>query len=45
MTKTEILNAFKYLVENYNPFWTTIIVEEGLIKKEVTIELLYQDVF
>jgi hypothetical protein len=44
-TKSEILKAFKYLIENYNPFWSTIIVEEGLIKKEVTIELLYKDVF
>lgn len=44
-TKSEILKAFKYLIENYIPFWSTIIVEEGLIKKEVTIELLYKDVF
>jgi hypothetical protein len=44
-TKSEILKAFKYLIENYNPFWSTIIIEEGLIKKEVTIELLYKDVF
>ena len=44
-TKSEILKAFKYLIENYKPFWSTIIVEEGLIKKEVTIELLYKDVF
>lgn len=44
-TENEILNAFKYLVENYNPFWTTIIIEEGFIKKEITIELMYRDVF
>ena len=42
---TEILKAFHYLVSNYEPFWTTVIVEEGATKKEVTIELLYQDVF
>jgi hypothetical protein len=41
----EILNAFHYLVSNYNPKWTTIIIEEGLTKKEFTVELLYQDVF
>lgn len=44
-TEKEVLNAFKYLVENYDPHWTTIIVEEGETKKEITIELLYQDVF
>jgi hypothetical protein len=41
----EIRKAFAYLIENYKPFWSTIIVEEGATKKEVTIELLYQDVF
>jgi hypothetical protein len=41
----EILNAFHYLVSNFAPKWTTIFVEEGITKKEVTIELLYQDVF
>jgi hypothetical protein len=41
----EILNAFHYLVSNYQPRFTSIIIEEGLIKKEITIELLYQDVF
>ena len=41
----EILKAFENLVSNYKPFWSTIIVEEGFIKKEITIELLYQDVF
>ena len=44
-TEKEILSAFSYLVENYAPFWTTIMVEEGETKKEITIELLYQDVF
>lgn len=41
----EILNAFHYLVSNFQPKWATIFVEEGLTKKEVTIELMYQDVF
>jgi len=41
----EILIAFHNLVSNYEPFWTTIFVEEGITKKEVTIELMYQDVF
>jgi hypothetical protein len=41
----EVLNAFHYLVSNFQPRWTTIIVEEGITKKEVTIELLYQQVF
>lgn len=44
-TPEEIKKAFAYLVELYKPFWSTIIVEEGATKKEVTIELLYQDVF
>lgn len=44
-TENEILTAYKYLVENYNPFWSTIIIEEGFIKKEITIELMYRDVF
>jgi hypothetical protein len=44
-SETEVLRAFHYLVENYAPFWTTIMVEEGETKKEITIALLYQDVF
>jgi hypothetical protein len=44
-SEKEVLSAFRYLVENYSPFWTTIMVEEGATKKEITIELLYQDVF
>jgi len=41
----EILSAFRYLVENFEPRWTTIFMEEGREKKEVTIELLFQEVF
>ena len=41
----EILNAFHYLVENFKPRWTTIFVEEEQGKKELTIELQYQEVF
>lgn len=41
----DIKLAFANLVEHYKPFWCTIIVEEGSTKKEITIELLYQDVF
>ena len=44
-SEKEVLWAFHYLVENYDPRWTTIIVEEGETKKEITIELVYQDVF
>ena len=44
-SKFDILIAFKNLVSNYKPFWSTIIIEDGFIKKEITIELLYQDVF
>jgi hypothetical protein len=44
-SENEVINGFKYLVENYKPHWTTIIVEEGKTVKEITIELLYQDVF
>lgn len=41
-TKDEVLKAFLFIVENYIPFWSTVIVETGFIKKEVTIELLYK---
>lgn len=41
----EILNAFRFLIENFVPRWTTIIIEEGSAKKEITIELMYQEVF
>lgn len=41
--KEDILKAFLYIVENFIPFWSSIIVETGFIKKEVTIELLYKD--
>lgn len=41
----EILSAFHYLVENFVPRWSTIFVEEGKAKKQITIELLYQEVF
>ncbi|SHG37925.1 hypothetical protein [Flavobacterium defluvii] len=41
----EIMSAFHFLVENFEPRWATIFVEEGSAKREVTIELLYQDVF
>ena len=41
----EILSAFSFLVENFEPRWATIFVEEGSAKREVTIELLYQEVF
>jgi len=44
-SEKEVISGFKYLVENYKPHWTTIIVEEGKTVKEITIELLYQDVF
>lgn len=43
--REEILNAFGYLIENFEPRWTAIFVEEGESRKEVTIELLYQEVF
>jgi hypothetical protein len=43
--KDEYIAAFKRLIENYNPFWTTIIIEKGFIKTETTLELLYRDVF
>lgn len=40
----ELKSAFANLVENYSPFWCTIIVEEGVSKKEVTIEVLFGEV-
>lgn len=44
-TQEEILNAFYYLVHNFEPKWTSIIVEQGSTKKEVTVEVMYQEVF
>lgn len=44
-TPKEILQAFYYLVSNYQPFWTSILVDAGETRKETIIELLYQDVF
>lgn len=41
----EILHAFHYLVSNFQPTWSTIFVEQSPSKKEVTIELMYQEVF
>lgn len=41
----EVFAAFLRLIETYDPFWTTIIVEKGFIKTETTLELLYRDVF
>ena len=41
----EIKQAFKHLVEQNKPFWTTTIVEQGFVTTETTIELLYRDVF
>ncbi|SHH17067.1 hypothetical protein SAMN05444388_107152 [Flavobacterium johnsoniae] len=41
----EILSAFHYLVDNFVPRWSTLFVEEGKAKKQITIELLYQEVF
>lgn len=40
----EILSAFHYLVCNFQPRWATIFVEEGVSKKEVTIEIMYQEI-
>ncbi len=42
-TKEEILKAFSFIVENYSPFWSTIIIETGITKIERTIELLYKE--
>lgn len=41
----EILGTFHYLIKNFEPRWTTIFIEEGTSKKEMTIELMYQEVF
>lgn len=40
-----IQKAFISLIKEYNPFWTTIIVERGFIKEEITLELLYKEPF
>lgn len=39
----EVIKAFCHLVENFKPFWSTVIIEKGFIKTETTIELLYKD--
>jgi len=39
----EVIKAFCHLVENFKPFWSTVIIEKGFIKIETTIELLYKD--
>ncbi|MFH6935989.1 hypothetical protein [Flavobacterium sp. FlaQc-30] len=41
----EILNAFHQLVSSFQPRWATVFTEEGSSKREVTIELMYQEVF
>jgi hypothetical protein len=41
-TKEEVLAAYSNLVTTRVPYWSTIIVEKGFIKKETTIELMYQ---
>lgn len=41
-SREEILNSYNNLIANNDPYWTTIITETGFIKKEITIELLYQ---
>jgi len=41
-SKEEVLAAYSNLVTNRAPYWTTIIIEKGFIKEEITIELLYQ---
>ncbi len=40
-----VLGAFHYLIKNFEPRWTTIFIEEGPAKKEITIEMMYQEVF
>jgi hypothetical protein len=41
--EVEVKKAFCYLVENFKPFWSSIIIENGFIKSEKTIELLYKE--
>lgn len=41
----EILDAFHFLIKNFEPRWTTIFTEEGTAKKEITIEMMYQEEF
>lgn len=44
-SRQEILSAFHDLVCNFQPRFTTIFLEQGVTKKEVTIELMYQQVY
>lgn len=39
----EILKAFLFLIQNYDPFWCTIFCEEIGAKKQTTIEILYKE--
>lgn len=41
--KVDVLKAFLFIVENFKPFWSSIIIETGFIKIETTIELLYKE--
>lgn len=42
-TPKEIFKAYLYLLENYQPFWCTIFVEEIGVKSQTTIEILYRE--
>lgn len=44
-TAQEILEGYRFLVENFEPRWASVFIEEGLEKREVTIELMYQEAF
>lgn len=38
----KIIESFKKIVENERPFWSSVIIENGLIRTETTIEFLYR---
>jgi len=39
---SEVKKEFISLIENHNPFWSSVIIERGFIKTETTIEFLYK---
>jgi hypothetical protein len=39
----EVISDFRNLIINKRPFWSSVIVERGFIKKETTIEFLFKD--
>lgn len=39
--KKDVIEAFRSLIENKNPFWSSVIIEKGFINVETTVEFKY----